>query len=135
MLHVQLNGEHNASNYSALLYTHGPQMVSKGQNIFSEEGHVPYQIKLKTCRTLCKFDFMHTPDILGWIERSDIEIVQISIFYWAKWMGSLWLRSEWYSRWTKVFEKWDLYFTVNILSLWQELRWAIQGPWALLLKL
>ena len=27
----------------------------------------------KTCRTLCKFDLMHTPDIFGWVKRSDIE--------------------------------------------------------------
>ena len=26
------------------------------------------------------FDLMHTPDLLGWVKRSDIEIVQISIF-------------------------------------------------------
>ena len=27
-----------------------------------------------------KFDLMHTPDILDWVKRSDIEIVQISNF-------------------------------------------------------
>ena len=27
------------------------------------------------------FDIMHTPDLLGWVKRSDIEIVQISIFW------------------------------------------------------
>ena len=55
-----------------------PKIGSKGQNIFfSTESHVAYQIKGKKCRTLCKADFMHTPD-LG--KRSDIEIVQISIF-------------------------------------------------------
>ena len=24
---------------------------------------------------------LHTPDLLGWVERSDIEIVRISIFF------------------------------------------------------
>ena len=28
------------------------------------------------CRTLCKFDLMHTPDLLGLVKRSDIEIMQ-----------------------------------------------------------
>ena len=28
--------------------------------------------------------------------------------------------------------EWDLYFVVNILFLWQELMWAIQGTWTLL---
>ena len=36
------------------------------------------KLKGKTCRTLCKFDLMHTPVILGWVKRSDF--VQISIF-------------------------------------------------------
>ena len=37
-------------------------------------------IKLKgnTCRTLCKFDLMHTPGLLGWVKRLDIEIVKTS---------------------------------------------------------
>ena len=32
-----------------------------------------------------------------------------------------------------MLEKWDLYFAENTLSLWQELRWAIQGPWVILI--
>ena len=39
------------------------------------------KLKRKRCRTLCKFNLMHTPDILGWVKSSDIEIVQISIFF------------------------------------------------------
>ena len=27
------------------------------------------------------FDLAHTPDLWGWVERSDIEIVRISIFF------------------------------------------------------
>ena len=70
----ELSREQNANKYSALLYTHSPQIGSK--QFFSEVGHVAYYIKLKgkTCRTSCKFDLMHTPD------RSDIEMSQISIF-------------------------------------------------------
>ena len=58
------------------LYTPtAPRWGQKSKLFFSEVGHDAYYIKLKgkTCRTLCKFDLMHTPD------RSDIEIVQISI--------------------------------------------------------
>ena len=53
-----------------------PRWGQKVKTFFSEVGHDAYYIKLKgkTCRTLCKFDLMHTPD---W---SDIEIVLISIF-------------------------------------------------------
>ena len=40
---------------------------------------VMMHIKLKNIK-LSKFDLMHTPDIFGWVKRSDIEIVQISIF-------------------------------------------------------
>ena len=52
--------------------------VIKSKHFFSEVGHVAYG---KTCRTLCKFDLMHTPDIFGWVKRSDIEILQISIYF------------------------------------------------------
>ena len=32
------------------------------------------KLKGKTCRTVCKSDLMHIPDILGCVKRSDIEI-------------------------------------------------------------
>ena len=53
-----------------------PRWDQNVKTFFSEVGHDAYYIKLKgkTCRTLCKFDLMHTPD------RSDNEIVQISIY-------------------------------------------------------
>ena len=35
-----------------------------------------FKLKEKTCRTLCKFDLKRTPDILGWVKKSDIEIMQ-----------------------------------------------------------
>ena len=38
------------------------------------------KLKEQTCRTLCKFDLKLIPDILGCVKKSDIEIVQISIF-------------------------------------------------------
>ena len=34
------------------------------------------KLKEKKSRTLCKFDLMHTPDLLGWVKRSGIDIVQ-----------------------------------------------------------
>ena len=37
----------------------------------SEESYGAYAIKM--------FDIMRTPGLLGWVKRSDIEIVQISI--------------------------------------------------------
>ena len=55
-------------------------MGSKVQTFFSEEGHAAYKIKGNKYRKLCKIDIMHTPGHLGWVKRSDIEIVQISIF-------------------------------------------------------
>ena len=53
-----------------------PRWVKRSKHFFSEVGHDAYYIKLKgkTCRRLCKFHLMQTPD------RSDIEVVQISIF-------------------------------------------------------
>ena len=77
--HVECKIKNEAENTLQAYILHPqPKIGSKGQNIFfSTESHVAYQIKGKKCRTLCKADFMHTPD-LG--KRSDIEIVQISIF-------------------------------------------------------
>ena len=53
-----------------------PSIPVWGQNIFFRRrlcciSH--YAIKM--------FDLMHTPDILGWVKRSDIEIVQINIIW------------------------------------------------------
>ena len=61
--------------YSALLYTHDliPRWGQK--NLKKVMLHI--KLKEKQCRTLCKFDLMHTPDLLGCVKRSDIEIVQI----------------------------------------------------------
>ena len=65
--------------YSALLHTLEPWMGSKGHNIFfwwsccisnyNERGLEHYASKM--------FDLMLTPDVLGWVKRSDIEIMQI----------------------------------------------------------
>ena len=61
----QVKGNESYNNMLAnVLPLH--QMVSKGQTIFFLK-IVMLHIKLKgkTCRTLCKFDLMHTPDLLG----------------------------------------------------------------------
>ena len=52
-------------------------MGQKVKIFFSEVGHDAFynKFKWKTCRTLFKFDLMHTPD------SSDIEVVQLSIFW------------------------------------------------------
>ena len=68
---------------------------------------------------------MHTPDLLGWVKRSNIKIVLIQLWELIVW----------------VVPKMDLdareigyiFFAVNILSSSQRFRWAIHGPWALLL--
>ena len=53
-----------------------PGMGSKGQVfVFSESGHVAYQITSKN------FYLTHTPDIWSLVERSDIEIGRASIFF------------------------------------------------------
>ena len=78
MLQIKFRGksrEHNASNYSVLLDTREPQKRSK--YILKVMLHI--KLKDKKCRKLCKFDLMQTPDLLGWVKKSDIEIVQISI--------------------------------------------------------
>ena len=56
-------------------------MRLKGQNnYFLKKVILHITLKGKKCRTLFKFDLMRTPDLLGRVKRSDIEIVQISIF-------------------------------------------------------
>ena len=74
--------EHHASKYSALSTTPTPGLGQKVKTFFSPKV-VMLHIKLKgkKCRTLCKFDLMHIPDLLGWVKTFDIEIVQISIFW------------------------------------------------------
>ena len=79
-----------------------------------------------------KFDLVHTPDLLGWVKRSDIETVQISIF---------WLTlATWYAlvmiwvipKMNLSVGEMDLMFCGKHLSSWQGIRWAIQGPRTLL---
>ena len=67
--------EHNAITYSVLTHTLDPWVGSKVKNIFFLNV-VMLHIKLKK-KTLT----LHTPLTLGQTERSDIEIVQISIFF------------------------------------------------------
>ena len=55
-----------------------PFLTQIGQNVKHFFLHI--KLKRKKCRTFCKFDLMHTFDLLGWVKRSDIEIVQIRIF-------------------------------------------------------
>ena len=59
-----------------------PDGVKRSKHFFLKYMYVMSHIKLKgkTWRTLCKFDLMHTPEIMGWVKRTNIEIVQISIF-------------------------------------------------------
>ena len=78
MLHVKLNGNEaeNTMQVNILnFYTPtAPQISYKVKNnFFSEVGHDAYYIKLKGKKNIMQ-DLMQTPD------RSDIEIVQISIF-------------------------------------------------------
>ena len=68
------------TNILPFIHPRPPDEAKRSKQFFSEVGHVAYQIKGNTCRTLCKFDLMHTVDILGRIKRSDIKIVLISIF-------------------------------------------------------
>ena len=72
----------NESNFSVVLHTLDHWRGSKGQSIFFLK-MVMLHIKLKgkKCRIASKmFELIHTPGLLGWIKRSDIKIVQISIF-------------------------------------------------------
>ena len=62
-------------------FTH-PWMGSKGQNIFYEELvmlHIKLQGKSLEHYASKMFDCMLTPDGLGMVKGSDIEIVQINI--------------------------------------------------------
>ena len=54
----------------------------KVKTFFSECGYVAYQIKGKKYRQRSKnFDLTRTPDLWVVLKRSDIEIVQVSIFF------------------------------------------------------
>ena len=83
-MHVKLN-ENEAENTlqanSLPFYT--PMTPRWGQKVnsffFLKKVHI--KLKGKKCRTLCKFEIMHTPDLYGWVKTSDIEIVQKSIFF------------------------------------------------------
>ena len=79
MLHNKLKGMKCRTACKQMFgpYTH-PGPPGWGQNFFSEQGCFAYQTKGKKCR---KFDHIHTFDLWGWVNRSDIEIVQISIFF------------------------------------------------------
>ena len=83
MLHIKFIGmEHIAScKHIFCPYTH-PRPVGLGQNICSEYGYVAYQIKGKELFIkIEKKDLtLHTPLTRGQVERSDIKIVQVSIF-------------------------------------------------------
>ena len=65
------------SKYFVLLHTLDPWIRSKGRNNF----FLKVMYKERSLEHACKmFDLMHTSDLLDWVKRSDIEIVQISIF-------------------------------------------------------
>ena len=74
------------------------------------------RLKGKGCRTLCKFDLLHTPDLLGWLKKTVIEIVEISTI--------LLKTSELIVFGYDLSDTQDglrcLYFVVNILCLSQE---------------
>ena len=64
------------------------------------KGHVAFQIKGKKCRTLCKFDLIHTPDLLGnWVgdKYNLMELGELIVFGYNL-SDTLWLRSGRYSR-------------------------------------
>ena len=73
------------ANILSLCTPSTPGVVSKGQILFSFLKVVMLHIKSKgkKCRPTCKQKLTHTPDLWGWVERSDIEIAmqQISIFF------------------------------------------------------
>ena len=67
-----------SSKYSALLYTHDPQIGQKVRIIFIlQEVMLHIKLKAKNCRTYLHVCLMR---LLGWIKRCGIEIMQISVF-------------------------------------------------------
>ena len=91
-LHITLKGngiEYNECKYSVLIHTLG-----WGRKVifvsFLKVVVLHIKLKRKKSRPTCKLniDFTHTPDLWGLVERSDIDIVQISI------LGRLLLSSE-----------------------------------------
>ena len=68
MLHIDQNIEHLASKYSTLMLAWGQTV----RTFFSEEDHVAYQITRTFASKII--------DLLDWVKRSDIEIVQTSNF-------------------------------------------------------
>ena len=86
MVHVELNGNINEAentmqvNILPFIHPRPPDVIKRSKQYFSEVGHVAYQIKGKDLYNIMEFYLTHTPDILGWVKKSDIEIVQIRIF-------------------------------------------------------
>ena len=85
MFHIKLTGVRQRTQYKHIFYPflhHDPRMGSKGQTFFLKKVMLHIKLKGKKCRTLCEkiFDIMHTIDLLGWVKRSDIEIMLIRIF-------------------------------------------------------
>ena len=60
------------------------------------------------------FDILHTPDLLGWVKRSDIEIVLISLIELSDLIGFGYDLSD--TQDGLSVGEWDQYFVVNILS-------------------
>ena len=96
-----MNVEHHESKYSVLTHTLDPWGGVKRSNIFLFEScNVAYQIKGKLASK--NFGLTHIPDVLGWVERSDIErtsdtlIGYLPIFQMLP-KFSLCIRYRWYS--------------------------------------
>ena len=75
MLHIQLN-EHQAENtvQANTLPLMPPDGVKRSKQFFLKKVTLQIKLERKTCRTLCKFDLMHTPDILDGVKGQTLEL-------------------------------------------------------------
>ena len=81
MLHVKLAGMKQRTQCKLIFSPFNSQMGQKVETFyFLKKVMLHIKLKRKKCKTLCKFDLMHNPGLLGWVKRWDIEILQISIF-------------------------------------------------------
>ena len=98
-LHVKLTGmkqRTQCNKYSALLHRQPPDGVKKVKTFFLRNVMLHIKLKGKKCRTICKFDLMHTSDILVGEKSQTLKLCRKVYFDWS----SLWLLSEWYPKWT-----------------------------------
>ena len=68
---------------------------------------------------------MHNNGLLGWIKARHEKLCRLIYFDWTQWLDKIWFLSEWLPIWTKVLQKWDLYFLVTSSS--HDKNW---GEWS-----